>query len=200
MEAVVAVVMVPPVSPRVHDASAVKSTATRLRYYSTMTTSMFHSAALTLVLCFSVAESFVVAPAGPAFVPSSAVACRQHTSYSDRALHVPRSHPICTRAAPTRTSATVTMMGGFGAKKKETPPTIGAGKGQHAYVRQMRNFNGLKEAGAESVDVYVNRKGEDKFIFAGKAAWSSGISVEQALQVNSFLKDKDFGGWGGRWK
>lgn len=78
------------------------------------------------------------------------------------------------------------MMGGFGAKKKETPPVSGAGRGQHTYVRQMRNFNGLKEAGAESVDVYVHRKGDDKFIFAGKAAWSSGISVEQALQVRNF--------------
>ena len=26
-------------------------------------------------------------------------------------------------------------------------------------------------------------QGDDKFIFMGKAAWSSGITVEQALQV-----------------
>lgn len=79
----------------------------------------------------------------------------------------------------------LTMMAGFGAKKKETPPTPGAGKGQRVYERQMRSFNGLRGAGAEGVDVYVHRKGEDKFIFMGKAAWSSGISVERALQVTT---------------
>ena len=81
------------------------------------------------------------------------------------------------------------MMAGFGAKKKETPPTPGAGKGQRVYERQMRSFNGLRSAGAEGVDVYVHRKGEDKFIFMGKAAWSSGITVEKALQVRGSRAD-----------
>lgn len=77
------------------------------------------------------------------------------------------------------------MMGGFGAKPKETPPAAGAGKGQRAYERQMRSFNGLREAGAEGKDVYVHRlaDGDNKFVFAGKVAWSSGVTIEQALQV-----------------
>lgn len=32
------------------------------------------------------------------------------------------------------------------------------------------------------------RKGDDKFIFMGKAAWSSGINVEQALQVHPIVR------------
>ena len=99
----------------------------------------------------------------------------------------PRPHMI--PIPGTTTPKTITMMAGFGAKKKETPPTPGAGKGQRVYERQMRSFNGLRSAGAEGVDVYVHRKGEDKFIFMGKAAWSSGITVEKALQVRGSRAD-----------
>eukprot|EP00752_Nemacystus_decipiens_P016888 g15120.t1 len=78
------------------------------------------------------------------------------------------------------------MMGGFGepVKKKKV---VGVGRGQEAYQRQVKSFNGLIGAGAEGTDVYVHREGDDKFIFMGKAAWSSGITVEQALQFQRGL-------------
>lgn len=124
-------------------------------------------------------ESFVMAP----------LPARQSRHSSDfvasSAANAPRSHMI-THSRTARTTATRIMMAGFGAKKKETPPLAGAGKGQKVYERQMRAFNGLRGAGAEGVDVYVHREGDDKFIFMGKAAWSSGITVEQALQVRAF--------------
>ncbi len=49
------------------------------------------------------------------------------------------------------------MMGGFGepVKKKKS---VGVGRGQEAYQRQMKSFNGLRRAGAEGVDVYVHRE------------------------------------------
>lgn len=76
------------------------------------------------------------------------------------------------------------MMAGFGAKPKEKPQATGAGKGQRAYERQVRSYKGLRAAGAEGLDVYVHRVGgDDMFIFAGKVAWSSEVSAEQALQV-----------------
>lgn len=76
------------------------------------------------------------------------------------------------------------MMAGFGAKPKEKPQSTGAGKGQRAYERQVRSYKGLRAAGAEGLDVYVHRLGgDDMFIFAGKVAWSSEVSAEQALQV-----------------
>lgn len=80
------------------------------------------------------------------------------------------------------------MMAGFGAKKgKDAPRPQGAGKGQRAYERQIAAFKGLVNAGAEVVDVYVyqTETKDDKFIFAGKVARSSGITVEQALQVRA---------------
>lgn len=133
------------------------------------------NAAAALCLSFSV-ESFTTAP-----LPK-----RQCRYSSDQLASShgspPRSHMI---PVPSNTATkALSMMAGFGAKKKETPPTPGAGKGQRVYERQMRSFNGLRGAGADGVDVYVHRKGDDKFIFMGKAAWSSGISVERALQVS----------------
>lgn len=82
------------------------------------------------------------------------------------------------------------MMAGFGGKTskkpKEKPAVVGAGRGQKIYERQMRSFTGLAGAGAEIVDVYVYEQNsdDDKFIFAGKVAWSSEVTVEQALQVS----------------
>lgn len=80
------------------------------------------------------------------------------------------------------------MMAGFGAQGKEPQRQSGAGKGQRAYQRQIESFKGLVRAGAEVVDVYVyeTEVNDDKFIFAGKVARSSGISVEQALQVRKY--------------
>lgn len=86
----------------------------------------------------------------------------------------------------------IVMMAGFGAKSKEPPRELGAGKGQKAYRRQIETFKGLANAGAEVVDVYVyqTEANDDKFIFAGKVARSSSISLEQALQVR---RDIDVG-------
>lgn len=49
------------------------------------------------------------------------------------------------------------MMGGFGEPVKKKKPA-GVGRGQEAYQRQMKSFNGLRGAGAEGVDVYVHRE------------------------------------------
>lgn len=82
-------------------------------------------------------------------------------------------------------------MAGFGGntskKPKEKPALVGAGKGQKVYERQMRSFTGLAGAGADVVDVYVYEQNsdDDKFVFAGKVAWSSEVTMEQALQVCS---------------
>lgn len=132
-------------------------------------------------LCLSCSvESFTTAP-----LPTRQSRYSSDQLASSHGYYSPRSHMIPVPSATTTAAATkaLAMMAGFGAKKKETPPTPGAGKGQRVYERQMRSFNGLRGAGAEGVDVYVHRKGDDKFIFMGKAAWSSGISVEKALQV-----------------
>lgn len=143
------------------------------------------NAAAALCLSCSV-ESFTTAP-----LPN-----RECRYSSDRLAsshgYSPRSHMI--PVPSTTATKALSMMAGFGAKKKETPPTPGAGKGQRVYERQMRSFNGLRGAGAEGVDVYVHRKGDDKFIFMGKAAWSSGISVERALQVRTSWEMLSVGG------
>lgn len=106
-------------------------------------------------------------------------------SSSCHSMFCSTSPPTKLRVGATARTRGVYMMAGFGKKTKETPPLPGAGKGQRAYERQMKAFNGLKGAGAEIVDVYVyeTETDNDKFIFAGKVARSSGISVEQALQV-----------------
>lgn len=49
------------------------------------------------------------------------------------------------------------MMGGFGGPAKKKKP-VGVGRGQEAYQRQMKSFNGLVGAGAEGVDVYVHKE------------------------------------------
>ena len=119
---------------------------------------------------FCVATSFVVNP-------SLRTKRLQHDSLA----------PFMIPTARTRTSSTTrVMMAGFGAKPKETPPATGAGRGQRVYERQVRSYKGLRAAGAEGIDVYVHRVGgDDKFIFAGKVAWSSEVSAEQAIQVCS---------------
>lgn len=79
------------------------------------------------------------------------------------------------------------MMAGFGESKPERPKpkVVGAGRGQKVYRQQVKSFVGLRKAGAEFVDVYATEaeSKDNRFIFAGKVAWSSGITVEQALQV-----------------
>lgn len=60
-------------------------------------------------------------------------------------------------APPTTGSSRVMMMGGFGepVKKKKS---ASVGRGQEAYQRQMKSYNGLVGAGAEGVDVYIHRE------------------------------------------
>lgn len=48
-------------------------------------------------------------------------------------------------------------MGGFGEPVKKKKP-VGVGRGQEAYQRQMKSYNGLIGAGAEGTDVYVHRE------------------------------------------
>lgn len=141
--------------------------------------SMLLNAAFALVLSQSV-ESFVIAPI-------KTLQCKNLPSKSKFAS----SSHMTPRGLITRASTTAIMMAGFGSKSKpkEKPPTPGAGKGQSAYLRQVRSFEGLRGAGADGVDVYVSKMDEkdDKFIFVGKVAWSSGVTVEQALQVCWFV-------------
>lgn len=49
------------------------------------------------------------------------------------------------------------MMGGFGEPVKKKKP-VGVGRGQEAYQRQMKSYNGLIGAGAEGTDIYVHRE------------------------------------------
>lgn len=53
------------------------------------------------------------------------------------------------------------MMAGFGDPVKKKKKPAGVGRGQEAYQRQMKSFNGLVGAGAEGVDVYVHREVSD---------------------------------------
>ncbi|CBJ26604.1 conserved unknown protein [Ectocarpus siliculosus] len=95
-------------------------------------------------------------------------------------------HMIPSGRPRSATSSRVMMMGGFGGPEKKKK-VVGVGRGQDAYQRQVKSYHGLTEAGAEGADVYVHREGDDKFIFMGKAAWSSGITVQQALQFQRGL-------------
>lgn len=154
-----------------------------------MVLSMLISSGIVLGLC-RMTSSFVYTCPLSSAVQSR---CTTNTYGSVRAFDgSPLQHYSHQRPPSTSTSghSSTNMMAGFGEKKeKKAPPVPGAGKGQKAYQRQMQSFVGLREAGAEGVDVYVYRvtddkaRQDDKFIFAGKAAWSSGITVEKALQV-----------------
>ena len=64
------------------------------------------------------------------------------------------------RAAGARSSSSSRarlMMGGFGEPVKKKKP-VGVGRGQEAYQRQMKSYNGLIAAGAEGTDLYVHRE------------------------------------------
>ncbi|CAM9747724.1 unnamed protein product [Scytosiphon promiscuus] len=137
--------------------------------------SVVPNAALALGL-FCQVEGFVVTP--------SPAGQHRQTSCTSFSSHMIPSSRKASRAA--KSSSRVVTMGGFGepAKKKKT---AGVGRGQEAYQRQMKSYNGLRGAGAEGVDVYVHREGDDKFIFMGKAAWSSGVTAKQALQFQRGL-------------
>lgn len=66
------------------------------------------------------------------------------------------THMIRRGVAPVARSGCL-MMGGFGepVKKKKA---VGVGRGQEAYQRQVKSYNGLTGAGAEGTDIYVHRE------------------------------------------
>lgn len=65
------------------------------------------------------------------------------------------AHMIRTGAARSSSSSRL-MMGGFGEPAKKKKPA-GVGRGQEAYQRQIKSYNGLIGAGAEGTDIYVHR-------------------------------------------
>ncbi|CAM9782250.1 unnamed protein product, partial [Hapterophycus canaliculatus] len=125
-------------------------------------------------------DSFVVAP-----LPAGQHRQISCTSFLSSHM-IPSSGGGSRSSHAGKSSSGVVMMGGFGEPVKKKKP-VGVGRGQEAYQRQMKSYNGLRGAGAEGVDVYVHREGDDKFIFAGKAAWSTGITAKQALQFQRGL-------------
>lgn len=66
------------------------------------------------------------------------------------------AHMIRTSGARSSSSNRL-MMGGFGEPVKKKKP-VGVGRGQEAYQRQMKSYNGLIGAGAEGTDIYVHRE------------------------------------------
>lgn len=81
---------------------------------------------------------------------------------------------ISTGAARSSSSSSRLQMGGFGEPVKKKKP-VGVGRGQEAYQRQMRSYNGLIGAGAEGTDIYVHRE----------ASWMTGRRVRCVPQVHS---------------
>lgn len=127
--------------PQAHNRAAAVAAA------DSMKISMVPNAAIALGL-FCGVESFVMAP-----LPAGRH--HRHTASSSFSSHMIGGSVGSTPTA--RTSSRVLMMGGFGGPVKKKKPA-GVGRGQEAYQRQMKSFNGLVGAGADGVDVYVHRE------------------------------------------
>lgn len=103
---------------------------------------MMPTAAVALGISCGV-ESFVVPfPVG-----------QPHRCSSAFSAHMIRTHAGGARSRSSRSL----MMGGFGEPVKKKKP-VGVGRGQEAYQRQMKSYNGLISAGAEGTDIYVHRE------------------------------------------